>query len=287
MRSLTLCRIRTSVSSLVGLLSLAFSIGLAAETAEKDSSHKKAVQTPRRVIVVAHRGAHADVPENTLAALRKAAALGCDYAEMDVRQTKDGALVLMHDSTVNRTTNGSGKIDSMTLAEVRQLRVGPKNGKSSAPETVPTFDEAVAVCRGRIKIYLDHKGGDPKAIIETLGTHKMLQDTVVYGRPDRLREFRKLRPEIKIMCGRPENRGELDKLVADLKPDILDGHHLAWSGSQVADAHRKGVEVWVDALGPLDGPVGYVLAMSIGVDAIQTDYPDRLIAWLKQSGRQP
>jgi len=278
---------RTSVSSVVGLLGLAFSIGLAAETAKNDSSHEKAVQTPRRVIVIAHRGAHADVPENTLAALRKAAALGCDYAEMDVRQTKDGALVLMHDSTVDRTTNGSGKIDSMTLAEVRQLRVGPQKSKSPAQETVPMFDEAVAACRGRIKIYLDHKGGDPKAIIETLEKHKMLQDTVVYGRPDRLREFRKLRPAIRIMCGRPEKRGELDKLVADLKPDILDGHHLTWSGSQVADAHRKGVEVWVDALGPLDGPVGYALAMSIGVDAIQTDYPDRLIAWLKQSGRRP
>ena len=277
---------RVVVSSFVVLWLLAVSAALAGEPSGKDASPVQTAKALRRVIVIAHRGAHADSPENTLAALRKAADLGCDYVEMDVRQTKDGKLVLMHDRTVDRTTNGSGEIAAMTLADLRRLRVGPKNGEKSAQETIPTFDEALAVCRGRIKAYVDHKGGDPSAIIAALEKHEMLKDAVIYGQPDKLREFRKLRPGIRTMCGHPATREEFAKLTGDLKPDMLDGHHLSWSRGQVGDAHRAGMQVWVDALGPLDGPVGYSLATSIDVDAIQTDYPDRLIAWLKQSGRR-
>jgi len=275
---------RTIVSSSVVLWGLVVAAGVTGEAVDKEPVRD--AESPRRMIVIAHRGAHADAPENTLAALRKAAELGCDYAEMDVRQTKDGELVLMHDSTVDRTTNGSGEISAMTLEEVRRLRVGPKNDKRAEQEMVPTFDEAIAACHGRIKAYVDHKGGDPKAIIETLEKHKMLQDAVIYGQPDRLREFRKLRPSIRILCKRPEKREELGRVIANLKPDMFDGHYLTWSRDHVAAAHRNGVHVWVDALGPPDGPIGYMMAASMGVDAIQTDHPDRLIAWLKQSGRR-
>jgi glycerophosphoryl diester phosphodiesterase len=76
-----------------------------------------APQPGKRVVVIAHRAAHEEAPENSLAAIRAAITAGCDYVEMDVRGTKDGALVLMHDGAVNRTTDGSGEVAAMTLEE--------------------------------------------------------------------------------------------------------------------------------------------------------------------------
>jgi glycerophosphoryl diester phosphodiesterase len=72
-----------------------------------------------RVEVVAHRGASAYAPENTLAAFRRAAALGADRFECDVVRTKDGRVVVLHDDTVDRTTNGTGRIDALAFADVR------------------------------------------------------------------------------------------------------------------------------------------------------------------------
>src|ERR1041384_3084618 len=71
------------------------------------------------VIVIAHRGANKFAPENTLAAFRKAIEMGCDYVELDVRRTRDGALILMHDRTVDRTTDGKGAVDQMNVSEIR------------------------------------------------------------------------------------------------------------------------------------------------------------------------
>ena len=77
----------------------------------------------KSILVVAHRGAHKTVPENTLASLEKAIELGVDYVELDVRRTKDGVLVLLHDASVNRMTNGKGKIEDLTFDEIHKLNI--------------------------------------------------------------------------------------------------------------------------------------------------------------------
>src|ERR1700674_257375 len=97
----------------------------------------------RRIAVIAHRGEHQAHPENTLAAFQAAIDLGADYFELDVRTTKDGKLVLMHDNTVDRTTKGKGNVVNMTFDEIRALEV--KGGGR-----VPTFDEALSLAEGRI-----------------------------------------------------------------------------------------------------------------------------------------
>src|SRR2546423_13072452 len=94
----------------------------------------------QRIIVIAHRGANKFAPENTLAAFRKAIELGCDYVELDVRRTRDGALILMHDRTVDRTTNGTGQVSELTLSQIRSLDAGSKAGAQWKGERVPTFE---------------------------------------------------------------------------------------------------------------------------------------------------
>lgn len=93
----------------------------------------------------AHRGAMTTHPENTLPALEEAVRLGAHMIEFDIQLTKDGALVLMHDSTVNRTTDGKGKVSDLTLAEIKALDAGAKLDARFAGTRIPTFEEALAV----------------------------------------------------------------------------------------------------------------------------------------------
>ena len=98
-------------------------------------------QSTKNIYVAAHRGWSAKYPENTMEAFRAAAELGVDQIETDVRVTKDGCLVLMHDATVDRTTNGTGLVRDMTLEEIRRLDAGVKKGAEFAGCRVPTLKE--------------------------------------------------------------------------------------------------------------------------------------------------
>jgi len=95
--------------------------------------------------VIGHRGAAARAPENTLAGLRQAAALGCAWVEFDVRLTADGTLVLCHDPRLDRTTDGKGPVAAQTLAAIRQRDAGSWFGPAFADEPVPTLDEALSL----------------------------------------------------------------------------------------------------------------------------------------------
>lgn len=96
--------------------------------------------TPR---VVAHRGASRHAPENTLGAMRRALDLGADWIEIDVRLTRDGVPVVLHDATVDRTTDGHGPVSAHTLARLRQLNAGGWFGPEFALERIPTLEEVL------------------------------------------------------------------------------------------------------------------------------------------------
>ena len=98
-----------------------------------------------------------NVPENTIAAYKNAIKNGVDYVEIDLRTTKDSVLVIMHDATVDRMTNGKGKISDLTYAEVRKLKVIDKRKDSTKTYLVPNFEEVLQTCRNKINIYLDFK----------------------------------------------------------------------------------------------------------------------------------
>lgn len=237
-----------------------------------------------RPIIIAHRGAHEEAPENTLAAFEKAIELHCDFVEVDVRPTSDGALVIMHDATLDRTTNGSGKVADHSLAGIRSLKIKDAN-QAVTSHQVPTFDEALAVCQGKIGVYVDHKGGSPADIVTALEKHEMLQSSIIYAPADRLRQFKRLKPMLRGIMGHPADPAEIARLAKELQPLCVDGHHLQWSREQVEAAHQAGAPVWVDVVGPFDNPVGYSWAMRLGVDAIQTNHPAACLNW--RAGRQP
>jgi glycerophosphoryl diester phosphodiesterase len=103
-----------------------------------------------RLWKVAHRGASAELPENTLPAFEQAIAYGADVIEADVRLTKDGKALILHDATVDRTTSGSGPLADLTAAQARKLDAG--NGAK-----IPTVEEVLELARGRVRVNLDLK----------------------------------------------------------------------------------------------------------------------------------
>src|SRR5690606_15249365 len=117
---------------------------------------------------------HTRVPENTLEAYREAIRNGADYVEVDLRITRDGRLVIMHDETVDHITNGRGRVADLSFSDIRRLEVldktHPEEGKSIY--RVPSFEEVLALCRGEIRIYLDFKqaaAGKTYAAIKAAG----------------------------------------------------------------------------------------------------------------------
>ena len=104
----------------------------------------------RRVLRIGHRGAAGHAPENTLAAIQKGIALGVDFVEIDVRRTVDGMLVALHDETVNRTTNGKGRVDRLLLQDVKKFNAG--NG-----ENIPTLDDVLKLVAGQAGLMLELK----------------------------------------------------------------------------------------------------------------------------------
>jgi glycerophosphoryl diester phosphodiesterase len=142
-------------------------VGLLLLAAGCARSGSRATEAPPRVDVIAHRGASADAPENTPAAFRRAVELGADWFECDVTRTKDGRLVMIHDDTVDRTTDGRGRVADLTFDEVRRLDAGSWKGAAFAGERIPTLEETLELAGGRSGAYVEIKAFDGD---ETLAT---------------------------------------------------------------------------------------------------------------------
>jgi glycerophosphoryl diester phosphodiesterase len=240
------------------------------------------------VAVIGHRAGAGIAPENTLAAIRQAIRLGIDYVEIDVRTTKDGALVIMHDGSVDRTTSGHGNVRDLTLPELRSLQVKNRFGPGFADQQVPLFDEVLAHCKGKVNIYLDHKEADTPAVLQALKKHGMERNVIVYNGVEGVKLWKRIAPSIPVMPSLPDEFrrvGGVAEFERGCPAEVLDGHFREWTPELVAQAHAAGAAVYVDIMGPDDNPAGYARAIEMGVDGIQTDFPDRLARFLRQRGR--
>jgi glycerophosphoryl diester phosphodiesterase len=225
-----------------------------------------------QIAVISHRGEHLKHPENTLPAFQAAIDAGADYFELDVRTTSDGRLILMHDRTVDRTTNGKGAVREMTFDQVRALRAGDANP--------PTFEEALNLAHGHIGVYVDSKDIAPADLVTALEKADMLDKVVIYGGAEFLRSVQAIRSSLKVM---PEanNAATLKKQLAGLKLRVaaFDAHDFNDDVIQVAK--RAGVDIYVDRLGPADNISHWQDAIDRGATGIQTDHPAELVEYLR------
>lgn len=251
------------------------------------------------VLVIAHRGGAGLWPENTLYAFRQAAALGVDVLEMDVQITRDGEIVVLHDSTVDRTTNGTGAVGDLTLTELRRLDAGytwtaddgqsfPYRGRGL---TVPTLAE-VFTALPNVPMNIEIKPSGP-AVAGRLA--QLVRDHGMAGRVliasfdrDVMREFRRLCPEAATAATEAEVRTlytlELLQLGRTYRPPAeavqvpeYHGRRRVVTPRFVATVRERNMEVHVWTVNHIDDMRRMV---ELGVDGIMTDYPDRLLAVL-------
>lgn len=157
------------------------------------------------VVVVAHRGMVSGFPENTLAAFRQSISLGFSAIEIDLRATADGHIVVMHDDTVDRTTNGTGDVGEMTLEEIRSLDAGSTAGPEFACQRVPTYEEVLEALRGSgTKLVLDIKPSmalDNERVVRLTERSGAVLDVIVGPRSMAdLRDFKGFNPNLRTLA---------------------------------------------------------------------------------------
>ncbi len=150
---------------------------------------------PKEVVV--HRGANRIAPENTLAAGRACIALGADFVEIDVRRSSDGVHYVLHDQFLDRTTDGTGRIDRTPSCVVDTLDAGSWFSETFAGEPVPRVDDYLRMANGRIRIYFDVKDADLPALAQLVRSHRM-QDQCFFWFGDNAaaRRFKELAPDL-------------------------------------------------------------------------------------------
>ena len=288
--------LRWAIGALVLVLLLAAG-GALLLPARPVADHPFFRQTGTGPLVIAHRGGMALWPENTLYAFEQAASLGADVMETDVRATADAVLVLLHDATVNRTTDGTGAVAASTLAELERLDAGarwsPDGGRTfpyrNQGLTVPTLTEAFAALP-RMRFNLEIKDpGLAAPLCQALREHGKVQQVMVASfHGDALAEFRRLCPEVATSASAAEARNfylaattSLDNayrptMQALQVPEYMGGIRVL-SPAFVRAARRLNLQVHAWTINETEA-MRRILAL--GVDGIITDYPDRLVMLL-------
>ncbi len=258
---------------------------------------------PKTVLVAAHRGDWRNAPENSIHALRLSLEMGVDIMETDVRMTKDGVLVLMHDETINRTTSGKGKVSEVTWDSLQRVTLRQGHG-GPTQERVPTFEEFMDSVKGKpILINLDkcwNYIGDVYRILQKTGT----VDQGLFKGPFSLAELR-------AMFGIIADSIHYMPIVANNHPDTLvktflkeyktAGFELCFNTMEstvltqtIPMVRKSGLTVWLNSLWPSlcagrddekamvspDDNWGWLI--QIGANVIQTDRPKELLQYLKK-----
>lgn len=237
------------------------------------STKKEKQLSQRQIKIIAHRGFHKEFPENTLSAIHAAIEKKLDFVEVDVRTTADGHLIVMHDQTIDRTTDGTGKVSELTLEQVQR---GNVIGRRTQFEKVPLFSEALNVMSDKIGVYVDVKDADSKIVLAELEKFDMLKQAVIYANDTQLAEFKRLNRDVKIM---PEvdSEEDLKRVLISLQPPIVAMSWHGFSEELVEKIHQAGIPVFLDILGAGDNPAGVKQVIAAGVDGIQTDDPEMVL----------
>ena len=263
---------------------------------------------PKYVTIVAHRGDWRNHPENSIPAFKSCIDMGIDMIEIDVQRTKDGKLILMHDRTVDRCTNGKGKIEDMTYDEIQKLRLRPQHNASATRNHIPTLEEVLVLCKGKILINID-KGYDyfqqVYELLEKTGT----TDQVIIKSGYSLDKVKKENGSVldKVIYMPIVNLNDknaersLDEFIS-IHPVAIEcciGKFDANVDRMLQKIHDAGIKIWINSiwaslcdghdddraveLGEPDQSWGWILER--GGTIIQTDRPQPLLQYLKKHKR--
>ncbi len=253
-----------------------------------------------RPLVFAHRGGGGLFPENTLEAFAYSAKMGVDFLELDVHSTADGALVVMHDGSINRTTNGRGKVNELTLAELKKLDAGylfTKDGGQTFPFrgkgiTIPTLQE-IFDAFPNTTFNVEPKQAEPsvtKPLCEMIRARNMSEKVIVGSfRQTAIDEFRTECAEVATSA----TPSEVTKFLTMYKVGLGASYTPPMQALQIPEkagslqivskdfiesAHKLNLQVHVWTINESEDMRRLI---DLGVDGIMTDYPDRLLNLVK------
>jgi len=243
----------------------------------------------------AHRGGAGLAPENTLAAFRKAIELDVDAIEMDLHVTRDGQVVVMHDETLDRTTNGRGRVQDLTLEEVKRYDAGTKYSPAFRGERIPTLREVISLVKSsgntqvrlnlELKFHPDRPGMPADFEERALA---VLRETGFVGRVGilsfyhpSLAKIKRLEPGIKtgVLVGGRQAPTDPVALVRQYQADCYLPNFRLLTPETVATVHQAGISIITWTVND-EADMRRVIGLGMGRfpgDGIATDYPDRLV----------
>lgn len=277
---------RGKVFSAVLLQVMFVTIAFAQET-ERFKQINKAFLTPNSkiVLVASHRGTHNDFPENSMAAFKRGIEIGVDVIEMDVRHTKDDSLVIMHDATVDRMTNGKGAVADFTYEEIRKLRL--KFNGVLTDEKIPSLEEALNLARGKVLVDLDIKTSHVPEIIKVVDRTQTANTTFFFlGRGIYAKMLKEKNAAYRTLV-RTHQASDIDSVFAVTKTEAVHIDTSHYTTAVTGKIKANGARIWINALGDTDKKAAggdleaYGELLKNGANMIQTDYPALLIKYLK------
>ncbi|HBE92676.1 MAG TPA: glycerophosphodiester phosphodiesterase [Gammaproteobacteria bacterium] len=233
----------------------------------------KGIQVNDDVTIVAHRGAAGKAPENTLAAFHQAIDDKTDWIELDVQETVDGEVIVMHDSDFMKLAGNEIKVWDVTLAQLSDIDIGSWFDSSFSNERTPTLKKVLELSRGKANVVIELKyyGHDEmleQRVVDIVEEAGMVNETAIMSlKYDAVKKVRALRPEWNIGLLSATAIGDLTSLDADFLAVAMG---MA-SGGFVRRAHEAGKQVFVWTV---NDPVSMSRMMSLGVDGIITDEPE-------------
>ncbi|GJM60581.1 glycerophosphodiester phosphodiesterase family protein [Persicobacter diffluens] len=234
-----------------------------------------------RVLVAAHRGDHMEKPENSLPSFEHSVNYGTDIIELDIRNSKDDSLMVIHDGTVNRTTNGEGKVAEMNYEQLRALKLIDEFTGKDTDLQIPTLYESLKAMKGKIMIDLDIKCDNIEAIHAMVAALEMFDQCLFFCDEADMDYVLGRAPEALVMP-RARSMESLEHLMEKYNPAII---HIDDSNFEVSEAvlyiksMRADCRVWANALGKYDRAAiegddeGIHRLMEQGIDVVQTDLP--------------
>ena len=238
------------------------------------------------VKVVAHRGFSGKYPESTEIAFLKALALDVDMIEFDIHLSGDGELIVIHDPTVDRTSDGSGRIDQMTLTEIKALDAGSWFGETFRGQRFLTLQETLDLMEDKVRLNVHIKVCEhnrEKAVsltVQELKRRALLRQAFIASDQETIELTKRIQPELEIcnLSTQPKETYISRSLAIGCR--ILQPGNAQVDRAFVEQAHRNGMEVNPFYANDVDEMRRLI---SCGVDGILTDYPDRLLAVRSES----
>ena len=251
--------------------------------------------SPDRPTPIAHRGLLRDAPENTLAAFGACIDLGLGF-ELDVRRTRDGTLVVLHDESVDRTTDGTGRVADLTLAQVRRLDAGRWFDPAFAGQRVPALDEVFALLRDRkpaVPVAVDLKLDDPAVeadVVALANKAGVLPRLLFIGRaidrPEVRKRLRAADPKARV-CVLAQAARDLPAALADPDSDWVYARFVP-TAEAAAAVRKAGKKLFLS--GPpvnRHEPDNFRAARAVGADVLLTDFPLECRRVWREDGRRP